>query len=44
MVKPLSGHENLDENVTDSNFLNFFGKVAFSYSTTNKPFDKLTAV
>ena len=25
MVKPLSGHENLDENVTDSNFLNFFG-------------------
>ena len=33
IVKPLSGHENFDENVTLSNFLNFLGKVSFSYST-----------
>jgi hypothetical protein len=44
MVKPLSGHENFDENVTDSNFLNFLGKVSFSYSATNNPFERLTAV
>jgi len=44
IVKPLSGHENLDENVMDSLFLNFLGKVSFSYSTTNNPSDKFTAV
>ena len=43
-MKPLSGHENLDENVIDSLFLNFLGKVSFSYSTINRPSDKFTAV
>ena len=28
----------------DSLFLNYLGKVSFSYSTTNNPSDKLTAV
>jgi hypothetical protein len=37
IVNPLSGQENLDEKVIDSSrFLNFFGSVSFSYSTTNK--------
>ena len=44
IVNPLSGHENFDENVIDSLFLNFLGKVSFSYSTINNPSDKLTAV
>ena len=44
IVKPLSGHENFEEKVTLSRFLNFFGNVSFSYSTTNKPFDRFTAV
>ena len=44
IVKPLSGHENFEENVIDSFFLNFFGKVSFSYSTISKPLDKFTAV
>ena len=44
MVKPLSGQENLEEKVIDSFFLNFFGKVSFSYSTIKSPFDKFNAV
>ena len=44
MVKPLTGQENLDENVMLSSFLNFLGSVSFSYSTINSPFDKFTAV
>ena len=44
IVKPLSGHENLDEKVIISFFLNFLGKVSFSYSTVKRPFDKLSAV
>ena len=40
IVKPLSGQENLDENVILSIFLNFFGSVSFSYSTTRRPSDK----
>ena len=44
IVKPLSGHENFEENVTVSNFLNFLGIVSFSYSTTNRPFERLRAV
>ena len=34
IVNPLSGQENLDEKVILSRFLNFFGNVSFSYSTT----------
>ena len=44
IVKPLSGQENFEENVIVSVFLNFLGNVSFSYSTTNNPFDKLSAV
>ena len=44
IVKPLSGHENFDEKVILSFFLNFLGKVSFSYSTTKRPFDKFRAV
>ena len=44
MVKPLSGHENFEEKVIVSLFLNFFGKVSFSYSTTKSPFERFTAV
>ena len=44
IVKPLSGHENFEENVIVSIFLYFFGKDSFSYSTTNKPSDRLIAV
>ena len=44
IVKPLSGHENFEENVIDSLFLNFLGSVSFSYSTINNPSDKFTAV
>ena len=43
-MKPLSGQENLEEKVIVSRFLNFFGNVSFSYSTTNNPFDRFTAV
>ena len=44
IVKPLSGQANFDENITFSIFLNFFGRVSFSYSTNNRPSDKLSAV
>ena len=44
IVKPLSGQENFDEKVILSRFLNFLGKVSFSYSTLSSPFDRLTAV
>ena len=44
IVKPLSGQENFDEKVTVSRFLNFLGKVSFSYSTTRRPFERFTAV
>ena len=44
IVKPLSGHENFEEKVMLSSFLNFLGNVSFSYSTTNNPFDRFTAV
>ena len=43
-MKPLSGQENFDENVILSFFLNFLGKVSFSYSTIKRPFDKFSAV
>ena len=43
-MKPLSGQENFDENVIDSLFLNFFGRVSFSYSTINNPSDRFIAV
>ena len=44
IVKPLSGHENFEEKVIESTFLNFFGKLSFSYSTTKRPLDKFKAV
>ena len=44
MVKPLSGHENFEEKVIVSLFLNFFGNVSFSYSTIKSPFERFTAV
>ena len=44
IVNPLSGHENFEEKVIDSLFLNFFGKVSFSYSTINNPSERFTAV
>ena len=44
MVNPLSGHANLVEKISFSNFLNFFGKVSSSYSTNNKPLAKFTDV
>ena len=44
IVKPLSGHENLEEKVIVSRFLNFLGKVSFSYSTTSNPLERFTAV
>ena len=44
MVKPLSGHANLEERVIFSIFLYFFGKVSFSYSTKRRPPDKLSEV
>ena len=43
MVKPLSGHENFKK-VIVSRFLNFLGKVSFSYSTTSNPLERFTAV
>ena len=43
-MKPLSGQENLDENNIVSIFLNFFGKLSFSYSTINNPFERFNAV
>ena len=33
IVKPLSGQANFVENISFSNFLNFLGRVSFSYST-----------
>ena len=44
IVKPLSGHENFEEKVIVSRFLNFLGNVSFSYSTTNNPFERFTAL
>ena len=44
IVKPLSGHANLVENINFSTFRYFFGKVSSSYSTNNSPFDKLIDV
>ena len=44
IVKPLSGHANLVENIIFSNFLNFFGKVSSSYSTNNRPLERLIEV
>ena len=44
IVKPLSGQENLEEKVIVSLFLNFLGKVSFSYSTINNPSDKFKQV
>ena len=44
IVKPLSGHANLDENIIFSFFLNLAGNVSFSYSTYNNPLDKLSEV
>ena len=43
-MKPLSGQENFEENVTVSLFLNFLGKVSSSYSTNNRPSAMFTAV
>ena len=43
-MKPLSGHENLDEKVIESLFLNFLGNVSFSYSAISNPSDKFIAV
>ena len=43
-MNPLSGHENFVEKINFSVFLNFCGRVSFSYSTNNKPFVKLTDV
>ena len=42
IVKPLSGHANLVENINFSTFLYFFGKVSSSYSTNTNPFAKFT--
>ena len=44
IVKPLSGHANLVENINFSNFLYFFGKVSSSYSTKTNPFAKFIDV
>ena len=44
IVNPLSGHANFVEKIILSIFLNFLGKVSFSYSTNNNPFAKFTAV
>ena len=44
IVKPLSGHENLEENSMLSFFLNFFGSVSFSYSVIKSPFERFNAV
>ena len=44
MVNPLSGQANFVEKIIFLIFLNFFGKVSFSYSTKIKPFDKFIEV
>ena len=44
IVNPLSGQANFVEKINFSTFLNFFGKVSFSYSTNSRPLDKFTAV
>ena len=43
-MNPLSGQANFVEKIIFSVFLNFFGKVSFSYSTNNNPFAKFFAV
>ena len=44
IVNPLSGQANLVEKINLSNFLNFLGRVSFSYSTKTKPFAKFIDV
>ena len=44
IVNPLSGHENFEENVMLSFFLNFLGIVSFSYSAINRPSERFNAV
>ena len=44
IVKPLSGHANLVENINLLIFLNFLGNVSSSYSTYIKPLDRLIDV